>query len=130
MNTRNRSLANKVIQEAGQCELCGSRRNLEAHHIIPIAFGGDDSDENLICVCKKCHSLLTPHKLLTKHGVFQAKYGKLSLKEQIRIELYKKIHEGLEEYGGSNVTTVFNIVCDAIDSVCKSEKIRTEYENL
>ena len=59
----------KVIQENVKCELCGSRRNLEAHHIIPIVYGGDDSLENLLCVCASCHVKLTPRSLLTKKGI-------------------------------------------------------------
>ena len=59
----------RVVRTAGKCELCGSTRGLEAHHIIPIAFGGDDSEENILCVCAKCHGLLTPRSILSKRGI-------------------------------------------------------------
>lgn len=55
------------------CELCGSRKSLEVHHIIPISFGGPDTEENMIVVCGKCHFLLTPKSLLTKLGIQQRK---------------------------------------------------------
>lgn len=58
-----------VMSSNTKCELCGSKRDLQAHHIIPIACGGVDTEENILCVCKKCHALLTPHSLLTKIGI-------------------------------------------------------------
>ncbi len=30
----------------------------EVHHIRPLADGGDNSDKNLMSVCKSCHALL------------------------------------------------------------------------
>lgn len=62
-----------VLRSHTECELCGSTRNLEAHHIIPIAVGGIDTEENILCVCKKCHTLLTPHSLLTKLGILKVR---------------------------------------------------------
>ena len=59
----------QCVEEAQKCELCGSKRGLEAHHIIPLSLGGDDSVDNLICVCVACHSRLTPRKILTKNGM-------------------------------------------------------------
>ena len=58
----------KVMKENDRCELCGSTRELEAHHIIPRVLGGRDVPENILCVCKKCHCLLTPKSELTKIG--------------------------------------------------------------
>lgn len=57
-----------VVEAAQKCELCGSERELQAHHIIPVTCGGTDDKENLLCVCKRCHALLTPHSLLVKLG--------------------------------------------------------------
>jgi len=31
----------------------------EVHHIRPLADGGDNSDENLMSLCKSCHSSIT-----------------------------------------------------------------------
>lgn len=31
----------------------------EVHHIIPLREGGDSSDENLMSLCKQCHSRRT-----------------------------------------------------------------------
>ena len=70
---RDISAMQKVVDEAGRCELCGSRRGLEAHHIIPISAGGDNSEENLICVCSTCHARLTPRSKLRKMGLDKVK---------------------------------------------------------
>lgn len=37
------------------CQLCGSKENIHAHHIISINNGGSDELDNLICVCETCH---------------------------------------------------------------------------
>lgn len=40
------------------CQVCGfkfSLGDLEVHHIHPFALGGEDSVENLVCLCKRCH---------------------------------------------------------------------------
>lgn len=98
-----------------KCELCGSSRQLELHHIVPRVCGGDNSEENLILICKRCHALLTPTSLLTKIGINNKRF--VSDRDQFKYELYKKIQQGLNEYGGSNLTTVFDIICDAIDNL-------------
>jgi len=45
------------------CERCERAGYLvpaeEVHHIRPLADGGDNSDENLMSVCKSCHSSIT-----------------------------------------------------------------------
>lgn len=58
------------INKADRCELCGDSRTLEIHHIVPLVFGGSDSDENKITVCRKCHAVLTPRHELTKRGIY------------------------------------------------------------
>ena len=40
----------------GICELCGTRGQTEKHHIKSKGSGGDDTKENLIEVCRKCHT--------------------------------------------------------------------------
>ena len=62
-----------LLQEIGKCELCGSKRNLEVHHIVPRVCGinGVDIDDtdNLIVLCGACHAHLTPKSYLTKYGL-------------------------------------------------------------
>ena len=45
------------------CELC-ERENIlrpveEVHHIVPLSKGGTHNDDNLMSLCKSCHSRIT-----------------------------------------------------------------------
>lgn len=44
------------IHEIGCCEYCGSRFNLQVHHIKSRGSGGHDVPENLILLCYVCHN--------------------------------------------------------------------------
>lgn len=43
------------------CAFCGNKDNLEEHHMIPLSFGGDNNDLNLVFLCKKCHKEVTAY---------------------------------------------------------------------
>ena len=92
---RHRKSYNKLIDEVGKCELCGSTRGLEAHHVIPIVaqFAGIDLDteDNIIICCSSCHAKLTNRKLLTKYGIEKTKlYDKM-------VELHREFYEMIED---------------------------------
>lgn len=63
---RDTAISRYVKQLNGNiCQLCGCSLHLsdgtlysEAHHIQPLAKGGPDILENVICVCPNCHALL------------------------------------------------------------------------
>lgn len=40
-----------------QCQKCGSKTNLECHHLRPIWAGGSHHPNNLITLCRRCHYL-------------------------------------------------------------------------
>lgn len=45
-----------------RCEGCGAYApDGHVHHIIPVSRGGDSSEDNLLFLCKDCHSLQHPH---------------------------------------------------------------------
>ena len=53
---RDRSIYNAVLKYLGnRCVYCGSTKNLEIHHIIPLYLGGKNDLGNMEVVCKKCH---------------------------------------------------------------------------
>ena len=52
---QNRRLKGEFDDIMTECEECGSKKNLQLHHIKPLNRGGDNSRENLQCLCKKCH---------------------------------------------------------------------------
>ena len=49
-----------------RCIECGSSEELNVHHVLPEKFGGQYKPENLITLCRTCHS--------TKHIEYQTSY--------------------------------------------------------
>jgi 5-methylcytosine-specific restriction endonuclease McrA len=43
------------IRKIGYCEICGSNYALEVHHIKSKGSGGNDTEDNLICLCYVHH---------------------------------------------------------------------------
>lgn len=96
------------------CCNCGSKEDLEYHHIIPLSLGGYDKLSNLCCLCYKCHSLLhfgksknISHSEATKKGLQRAKErgvqlgqpkgAKLVTKKSLEAkELIKKLNYAFE----------------------------------
>lgn len=81
-----------LINSIGKCELCGSKRGIEAHHIIPLVaeFSELDLDieDNIIIVCSSCHAKLTNRSLLTKYGL-----RKIIVANKCRESFYAMIDE-------------------------------------
>ncbi len=49
-------LCRQVLQRDGwRCQACGSRTNLQVHHIQLRSQSGDDAEGNLITLCSECH---------------------------------------------------------------------------
>ena len=63
--TRNKYVSEYAkLRADGKCQLCGNlapfydnegRPYLEAHHVIRLADGGEDSDDNVVALCPNCH---------------------------------------------------------------------------
>ena len=57
-----RSSAHVSAQRLGKerdqhtCQICGSKRHTEGHHIIDYSFGGAADKDNIITLCHDCHS--------------------------------------------------------------------------
>jgi len=50
-------LRNQVLRRDGwRCQLCGGTSNLEVHHKEFRSRSGEDSEQNLITLCTKCHT--------------------------------------------------------------------------
>lgn len=51
------SLRQQVLRRDGwRCQLCGAISNLEVHHKEFRSHLGEDSEENLITLCGRCHA--------------------------------------------------------------------------
>jgi 5-methylcytosine-specific restriction endonuclease McrA len=44
-----------LVRDGGRCRRCGSARNLEVDHIVPLSRGGDSDDRNLQTLCRRCN---------------------------------------------------------------------------
>jgi len=40
-----------------ECVSCGSKENIEYHHIIPLALGGSNRIRNIVPLCHRCHKV-------------------------------------------------------------------------
>lgn len=50
-----------ILVERGICEECRKKPAIDVHHIIPVRDGGEDTRENVLALCHKCHSTITAH---------------------------------------------------------------------
>lgn len=56
MMKRNIKIRNQIIKKAPvECCNCGSDKQIEYHHIVPLCFGGKDEISNIVPLCKSCH---------------------------------------------------------------------------
>lgn len=47
----------KLLERDGFCcRYCGSRVGLEIDHVVPLAAGGSDADDNLVTACRNCNN--------------------------------------------------------------------------
>ena len=54
--SRNNHLAKLTLQRDNYyCQKCSSTEDLQAHHIIPIMYGGINHLSNMITLCSNCH---------------------------------------------------------------------------
>lgn len=52
------TVSKEIKQNKGTiCCNCGSSDNIEYHHIVPIALGGNDIESNIVPLCHRCHKV-------------------------------------------------------------------------
>ena len=52
----------KASSHIRQCAFCGTDKELEEHHMIPLSMGGTNDELNLIFLCKDCHKAVTSYQ--------------------------------------------------------------------
>ena len=62
---KNKRIVNKKLlkDKKGICQICYAKGQTEKHHKKTKGSGGDDTEENLIEVCRKCHRLIHDGKI-------------------------------------------------------------------
>jgi hypothetical protein len=62
-------LRRQTLQRDGlRCQVCGSMKRLEVHHLEFRSHCGDDSEENLITLCAECHAQMHLSGQLAAYG--------------------------------------------------------------
>lgn len=65
-------IRDRYISTHPLCEECFKRGKLteaeEVHHILPLAHGGTHNEDNLMALCKPCHSRITAEMGDRWHG--------------------------------------------------------------
>ena len=46
-----------LLRDKGRCVKCGSKKNLEIDHVVPLARGGSNRLENLQLLCQRCNRM-------------------------------------------------------------------------
>ncbi len=110
-NGRTQSALMRIVRnEHERCELCGSGRDLQVHHIIPVVLGGPDVEENLIVVCAGCHAKLTPHGLLSSMGIERVRSSPFR-------ELQYQFYKSCDEYERLDFVETCDILDATIDQI-------------
>lgn len=66
-----------LVRDNYTCKMCGAKNTkLEAHHITPRRYSGNDSINNLITLCAKCHSNITGKEMNYAEGLYSKIKGK------------------------------------------------------
>ena len=85
---------NRIKRSVGECQDCGSKENLNVHHIIKVSDRPDlvDDETNIEILCVKCHATRHPEykamilKIKDGKNVNCTKCGKQIYKPQSRIK--------------------------------------------
>ncbi len=56
-----------LVESRNTCCICWRSREVQIHHIIPVALGGDNSESNLMVACLNCHSEAHTQKEMAKN---------------------------------------------------------------
>lgn len=121
-----RKNSKELLDKYKCCELCGDNRGLEVHHSIPYSLCLDDSKDNLIVVCGKCHSILHRgnRSILTKIGI-----SKITDRNK-ELKFVEDFYKHFWKLTGSGENPTFLDTCNFINKyfglVDKAEEVKNE----
>ncbi len=55
-----------ILERGGACERCGVPDDLQLHHIVPVARGGEHVPSNVLVLCRGCHAVEHVHSVVPK----------------------------------------------------------------
>lgn len=89
--------------------MCGSTRNLEVHHLKPLAKGGKDVPENTVHLCKDCHKSLGLHQGMPQRKRSSSSYAVTSLYVGAYAPYWERFKElvGMDRKSASEVIMAF-----------------------
>lgn len=65
----NSSFREMLVKTLGnKCCNCGSEKNIEYHHIVPLINGGTNNLSNIVPICEECHNKAHDKKYLKERG--------------------------------------------------------------
>ena len=56
-----------LVESRNTCNICWESKEVEIHHIVPVELDGDNSEGNLIVVCRNCHSVAHTKKEMARN---------------------------------------------------------------
>lgn len=67
---KNKRIVDKKLlrDKKGKCQICGKTGQTEKHHKKSKGSGGDDTEENLIEVCRICHTKIHTGEIKINKG--------------------------------------------------------------
>jgi polyribonucleotide nucleotidyltransferase len=89
MNIRNNYKYKKLVDSVGKCELCGSTRNLEVHHMIPLICaidGVDLEDDGRVTIYHTDKEVIAKTRQMLEDITREVEEGKLYTAKVVKIE--------------------------------------------
>jgi hypothetical protein len=111
---RNRSLTSNLKRLYDySCQVCGRKiydhnkkeYNIDVHHVIPLGNGGDDNYDNMIVVCKLCHTYIHSGTIAFNHQDLIILNSPIDYKffSLISFKLNHKLNEKSKRYHWINI---------------------------
>lgn len=73
------------------CVICGDRGR-DIHHVVYRSHGGKDTEDNLVLLCRDCHSHLhdnNPNMAMRRRGIRSEQEAQEYLKRYLKLQLWK-----------------------------------------